>query len=516
MPWPTDIHAGSVLVFFVTLGFLVRATKWRKQHPTAAPLPGPTPLPILGNVLGMNAKEPWVTYAEWGTVYGDIFITRLLGRDYVIVNSEAIATELLDERSHNYSDRPLIATRLPFGWDFSFVFAPYGPEWRARRRLFHQAFRADAALEYRPMQLRRSRMLLLDLLESPQRYAMHIQRLTTSTVMSAVYDYEMASHGDPLVAVVERAIDFGVRFLTIEKSALVETFPFLLRLPTWFPGTLKRDAKVSREYAAEMVVKPFQYVLHQMEAGTAAPSMVSNALGKLSGKCESGRAAMDIKEAAGAAFAAATETTASTLLVFVLAMVLNPRVQERAQADIDRVVRRGQDSRLPNFNDRPSLPYVDAILRETLRWHPVAPLGVPHAATDSDVYNGFFIPKGASIVFNTWAMSQNAVKYPNPSEFIPERFLNDDGMLNDDTIGFGFGFGRRICPGRYTADASLWSAMVSMLATFRFLKASDADGNPIKFEPRFTNGLSSSPLPFPLKIVPRSSTLTGEQLSLLL
>ena len=88
-------------------------------------------------------------------------------------------------------------------------------------------------------------------------------------------------------------------------------------------------------------------------------------------------------------------------------MVLHPEVQAKAQAEIDRVI--GKD-RLPDFDDRPALPYVDAILRETLRWYPVVPLGpyiitllfnfltvlsgVPHATTTSDVYNGYFIPKG--------------------------------------------------------------------------------------------------------------------------
>jgi len=70
--------------------------------------------------------------------------------------------------------------------------------------------------------------------------------------------------------------------------------------------------------------------------------------------------------------------------MFLLAMVLNPEVQAIAQAEIDRVV--GKD-RLPDFNDRPALPYVEALLRETLRWNPVVPLGpstIPSFTTSSD------------------------------------------------------------------------------------------------------------------------------------
>ena len=72
-------------------------------------------------------------------------------------------------------------------------------------------------------------------------------------------------------------------------------------------------------------------------------------------------------------YSMASPQTSDTLLVFLLAMVLHPDIQTKAQADIDRVV--GRD-RLPDFNDRSALPYVDAILRETLRWYPVVPLGL--------------------------------------------------------------------------------------------------------------------------------------------
>jgi len=83
--------------------------------------------------------------------------------------------------------------------------------------------------------------------------------------------------------------------------------------------------------------------------------------------------------------------TASLLHSFILAMVLYPDVQERARVEIETVVGR---ERLPNFDDRPSLPYTEAVFRETLRWHPVTPLGIPHATISDDVYEGKFIPKG--------------------------------------------------------------------------------------------------------------------------
>ncbi|KAG2132215.1 cytochrome P450, partial [Suillus cothurnatus] len=153
-------------------------------------------------------------------------------------------------------------------------------------------------------------------------------------------------------------------------------------------------------------------------------------------------------------------------MTFALAMVLYPDVQRRAQGEIDSVV--GRD-RLPTFEDRASLPYVESVLRETLRWCPIAPLGVPHATSSDDTYDGYFIPKGTAVISNIWAMSRDEKRYPSASSFIPERFLDDNNVLTDDNPArYVFGFGRRACPGRHAADASVWSAIATVLATMEF------------------------------------------------
>lgn len=82
-----------------------------------------------------------------------------------------------------------------------------------------------------------------------------------------------------------------------------------------------------------------------------------------------------------------------------MAMMLYPEVQRKAQEEIDRVIGIG---RLPGPADREKLPYVEAVVKETLRWHPVAPMGLPHASTEDDVYQGYFIPKNSLLFANVW------------------------------------------------------------------------------------------------------------------
>ncbi|KAG2147549.1 cytochrome P450 [Suillus clintonianus] len=485
----------------------------KKRNPGGLPLPpGPKPLPVVGNVLGIKIDEPWVTYTHWGATYGELVYSRLLNQEIILINTEEVARDLLERRSNNYSDRPgiLCLTNDFFGWSFNSVMIKYNDRWRLHRRLFHQAFRPEAAFTYQSMQLRKARELLINLLEDSVHWRAHFQTHSASIIMSVVYGYETAPRDDPIISIVEKAVNLAVSSIKPEVAAFLGAFPFLQYIPSWFPGaSFKRTAVLSTKYAEDMIEAPFQYVETNM-ARSAAPSMVADSLRRAEDEIVSETYVKAVKETAVTAFAAASETTASTLLIFILAMLQNPKVQARAQAEIDSVV---GSVRLPNFEDRASLPYVEAVLREVLRWHPAVPLSIPHAATHDDVYNGYFIPQGATIITNTWAITHNEAKYPNPDEFKPERFFDADGQLNNDTVSFAFGAGRRICVGRYIADASMWSAMVSVLAVFDIKKCQDEQGNNINVNPKFTAGITSHPLPFPCRVVPRNKGLSTEKLT---
>jgi len=292
----------------------------------------------------------------------------------------------------------------------------------------------------------------------------------------------------------------------VEVLALCDAFPFIKALPAWLPGMgFKTDAAECRRLVVELVNEAYGHAKQQV----VVPSMVTDAIIRhgLDDDSKDPELVQAIKDSAGTMCAGAVETTNATLMTFVYLMMKHPEVQQCAQANIDSVVGR---QRLPDFEDRVSLPYVDAIMRETLRLHPVLPIGGPRATTEDDVYRGYYIPQGAIVVVNVWGISHNEEKYPNPNMFMPERFLREDGTLNDDDIPWVFGFGRRICPGKHVAGASLWSAMVCILALFRIEKTEGSD------EVKWATGLSSHPHPFPCKIVPRDEGMDDRKLAALI
>jgi len=189
-------------------------------------------------------------------------------------------------------------------------------------------------------------------------------------------------------------------------------------------------------------------------------------------------------------------------LTFILAMVLHPEVQDKAQRELDKVV---GNARLPNFEDRAELPFVRAIVLECLRWQPVVNLGLPHVVTEDDVYRGMIIPANTVVWANVWGILHDEENYPAPHEFNPDRFVEPASPGVNQYPSEAFGFGRRICPGRYLAENSIWLAIARILATFTICKAVDEKGMPIEPSVEYAPHNSiSRPKPFQCRFVPRS------------
>ncbi|KAF7374570.1 O-methylsterigmatocystin oxidoreductase [Mycena sanguinolenta] len=367
------------------------STWWRRQLPFP---PGPSPYPIIGNFRDIPTKLPWLIYRKWGVQYGsDIVHASVLGQHIVIVNSVKTAVEIFEKRGDLYSGRPVLTMIELMGWDFAFSMFPGEDKWRDHRKMFHQHFRPDVSRIYHPIQIEKVHLLLQDLLSSPQEFREHLRTLAAAIIMATVYGYEVRPTNDYFVGLAEDAIK-RLSDSFFPGAVAVNTFPILRYLPSWMPGAgFQRFAAECRQLIKEMREAPFEFVKQNMRDGTDSTSVVARLL-------ENDQYDEDtIKDVAGSAYAGGADTIVSCLASFFLAMALYPDVQKKAQTEIDTVI--GTD-RLPDFEDRPSLPFVEALYREVMRWKPVTTLGMAHASTADDVYDGYFIPKGTMVISNIW------------------------------------------------------------------------------------------------------------------
>lgn len=290
---------------------------------------------------------------------------------------------------------------------------------------------------------------------------------------------------------------------TVLLAWAVDILPILQHLPEGLPATsFKKQGREWRRLLQTTQDVPYLFVQETMSKGTHEHSFVSSLLkedGIVDGGTKHDYSEDDIKKTALVMYGGGADTTASALHSFILAMILFPDVQKKAQAEIDGVV--GRD-RLPEFGDRDRLPYTNGVVKEALRWLHVAPLGVAHR-TDEDIsYRGFDIPKGTYLLPSIWWFLHDPHTYSEPSSFDPARY---SAPRNEpDPTDEAFGYGRRICPGRFLADESLFITIACLLATFDISMAVDDSGNGIAPQIATTSGLICRPVDFPYSITPRS------------
>lgn len=175
-----------------------------------------------------------------------------------------------------------------------------------------------------------------------------------------------------------------------------------------------------------------------------------------------------------------SDTTASLLTAFIQAMATNPLIQQRAQTELDTHI---PPTRSPTWSDYASLPYIAACVKETHRWRPVTPLAFPHALAADDTIDGYHLPKGTTIIINAWGMHMDPERFSNPERFDPEHFEGCSTRLAPDLANgkweerdhYGYGAGRRFCPGAHLAERNLFLAMAKVLWGFE-IRAKTREG----------------------------------------
>jgi len=367
------------------------------------------------------------------------------------------------------------------------AFMEYGDNWRASRRMFHQEFNSSSATNFLQEQTKYTNIMLRLIKDVPAAFGQHLRFLNSGIILEVIYGFKIRPENDPYVKIAEDGTVFVQG--AIPGSFLVDVFPFLKYIPNWFPGSqFKEKAKLWGKQLHDSLDIPFDEVSSSFSKGTAPPSFIVSRLSELSNNLkeeDKQKLMLTIKKVAGMAFLAAVETTTSVLLNFVFLMITHPNVQRKAQEELDKVIGR---NRLPNLDDRESLPYVSALIKEVLRFYPVAPFGISHRLVADDVYNGMYIPKGSIVSANIWAMSRDERDYaPDPEVFRPDRFLEENSR---DPSQYVFGFGRRICPGRYMANTTLFIVICAILQLFSMAKE-------VPFEPLWENGIAVHLAPFP-------------------
>ncbi|KAH9022346.1 cytochrome P450 [Lactarius pseudohatsudake] len=483
------------------LGFILWLIARRAQRAFRTLPPGPKGLPIVGDVLHI-ADLDWLISSQRRDEYGEMMFVSALGQGVLVINSARVAIDLLEKRSTIYSNRPHYISASDFSTkNLMLSLASYGDLCRRFRRLAVEGFSKSAVRHFRPIQGREALMLALALMKNPSTLEKHLQRHAGSVMLSVNYHLPpIDSEHDPVVVRVAKQVE---RLLhEVQPGArLVEFFTWMRYIPSRF-AKWKRDAEYWFVQDSLMYEDLLGRVANDLANGIDRPSFGATVI--------QNRSTHDLSEReqawlVGTMLSAGGETTSTTLLWWVLAILAYPEVQTRAHAELDEVV---GSARPPTFADLPSLPYIRAMVKETLRWSATIPMGVPHASTEDDWYEGMFIPKGTVCLQNMRTLNFNSEVFgSNAMDFDPARYLDENGQVKATMAGreeghMSFGFGRRMCPGRFVAEGTLAIDFATLLWAMRFERGEGAQGE-LDVRTMIHSGLTSQPRAFGYKITPR-------------
>ncbi|CAI0454692.1 unnamed protein product [Linum tenue] len=438
--------------------------------------PGPTRLPIIGNIHNLGAK-PHRSLADLAKKHGPLMSIKLGRITTIVASSPAVAREILQKHDNVLSHRHTgLAMEVLDLHKFAMPFLPPHSKWRNLRKVCNSYLFTPQKLDSY-QELRREKVL--ELLEDVRQTAsqrpgeaVDVRRAvfmaTLNSLSSTILSFNL---GDVERSETARKFQEDVSGILEEagKPNLGDYFPVLASMD--LQGIQRR-----MKGHLENVLNLFQWVIDERvrkiksdEQYVSPNDMLDTLLAIGDDDNREGAAAMDplsIKHLLFDLFVAGTDTTSSSLEWAMTELLRHPDKLAKAREELDKNI--GKGNHLCE-SDITRLPYLQAIVKETLRLRPVGSLLIPRKASEDVEICGFIVPKGAQILVNVWAISRDPMAWDNPNSFAPERFLGStiDVRVNDFEL-LPFGGGRRVCPGMSLGLRMLHMMLGSLIHWFKW------------------------------------------------
>ncbi|KAF7836092.1 cytochrome P450 71D8-like [Senna tora] len=465
----------SILIIFFLLMLLMLAKnskKILKPNSLVHKLPpGPWKLPLLGNLhqLARARSLPHHTLKLLADKYGPLMHLQLGEISVVVVSSPEMAKEIMKTHDLSFAQRPeLLSSKYMAYGSTDIAFAPYGDYWREMRKIcmleLLSVKRVQSFTFIREDEARK-------LVESIQMCAGSAVNLTTrimssvSTLVCRAAFGKKSEDEDELLSVLKQTIELSGGF------DLHDLFPSLklIHLITRVENKLKRMQK-KMDRILERIVNEHKVrkITAKESKGESGEEDLVDVLLRVqqSGELKIPISVDNIKAVIWDMFGAGTDTSGSVIEWAMSELMRNPRVREKAQAEIREVFK---GKKTIHETDLEQLSYLKLVIKETLRLHPPLPLLLSRECRESCTIGGYFIPFKTKVLINAWALGRDSKLWYDAESFIPERFNGtflDFKGTNFEYIPFGSG--RRMCPGISFALPSMELPLAHLLYHFNW------------------------------------------------
>ncbi|GAB4834293.1 hypothetical protein Ancab_039968 [Ancistrocladus abbreviatus] len=443
---------------------LLRRTKLsRKRLP-----PGPFPFPIFGNILD-HITNPHRTLAQLAKVHGPAMAVQLGSLTTVVISSAPMAKQVLQKNDLSFSTRnPWVAVSVLDHHESSVAFLPPDAHWRSFRKVCKTYMFANSRLEA-SKDLRRNNVQQLlsyvqDCCEAGTAIDIRQASVTTSlNFLSNIFFSLDLAHPNSTSRSGNELQEL-VSAMVVEAGTLsaADFFPLLKMVDP--QGIRRRATIIVRE-----MFKVFNAIIHQRlesrkATGTSENNDVLDAILSISQGSNKEFDVADIPHLFLDLFVAGTDTTSTTFEWAMAELIHNPEKLTKAKAELEQVIGKGCPVK---EEDIVRLPYLEAVITETLRLHPPVTFLIPRKVVKDVDLCEYTVPKNAQVLVNIWAMGRDETLWKEATSFEPERFLGSNIDVKGGDFEFiPFGAGRRMCPGMSLANRMLPYMLGSLIHSF--------------------------------------------------
>ncbi|VAH39954.1 unnamed protein product [Triticum turgidum subsp. durum] len=451
-------------VLIIPLAYFILAARLRAGP---KPPPGPWALPVIGHLHHMIGKLPHHRMHDLARRHGPLMLLRLGDLPVVVASSTEAAREVMRTNDVAFATRPISMIKRLTLVDGSegLIFAPYGSAWRQPRKICTVELLSTRCVQ----SLRGIRE------QEVQRLLQEVSAATATPGVVVNLSALLSSYVNDSTV---RAI-IGSRFKDRETflRLMGEGIELFSRpgLPDLYPSSrlamlISRKPRLMKQHHHEMM--GFMETIiqeHQVPprgVGDKEEDLVDVLLRiqKEDDSLEFPLTAHTIKAVMADLFVAGSETSATMLQWAMSELLKNPRVMQKVQGEVRRVL--SEQGKVTEESLR-NIHYLHLVIKETLRLHPALPLLLPRECRSPCQVLGFDVPVGATVLVNAWAIGMDPMHWDKPEEFMPERFeFNTVDFKGGDFEYTPFGAGRRMCPGMTFGLANMELALASILYHF--------------------------------------------------
>ncbi|KAM5156680.1 cytochrome P450 2C29-like [Mantella aurantiaca] len=446
------------LTLLITLHFFM--SWWRQYRRYRSLPPGPTPLPFLGNLKYINQLTADKYYTQLSQKYGSMFTIWKLDEPLVVLCGYEAVKDALLNHAEEFSARPFIPTLHIPSEDYDIN----GSRWRPLRRFTISSLRnfgmGKKTMESRVLE--EATHLIREVTETEGKPFNPIQVLTfaVGNIMNSVLLGEHFDYKDPKLHELMATTSQHIQSTFCPSHMFCNVFPFLLKLPI-LPKILFKE----RAYLHKFLLKYIEE--HKRTLKPEAPrDFTDYFLLKMKEEehvenpnfCD-----LSLLNVLVGLLAAGSETTASTLKFFLVLIAHYPDVQVKVQQEIDDLL---QSQRPPGIEDRPQLPYTNAVVHEIQRVLDLTPTALFHAVTKDIQFRGYTLPKGTVITPFLTSVLNDPSQWETPQHFNPGHFLDEQGQFRNRAAFMPFSAGKRVCAGENLARMELFLLFAVLLQKF--------------------------------------------------